>query len=172
MSLQISMTEKQKKYSKDLLIKARASFEVDGSRYSFASTIIRILEEWSKNKGFIKITVQGQKDVTARNLILNDYEEMEYVNNIIKASETTPNPSNLRILGEYIRRVDSLWKYPKGANATKEVIRKAKDLFINEESEEMTLEQSIDIIEELDPDWDWKHEKGEVIREYAKKLRG
>ena len=166
------MTEKQRKYSKDLLIKARASFEINGDRYSFASAIIRILEEWSKNKGFIKNTVQGQKEVTARNLILNDYEEMEYINGVIKAADTLPNASNLRIIGEYIRRVDSTWKIPKSVASSKELIKKAKELFGSEEFNEMSLEEAVALIEELDPDWDWKHQRGDIVREYAKKLRG
>lgn len=171
-SLQISMTEKQKIYSKDLLIKARASFENNGDRYSFASAIIRVLEEWSKSKGFIKNTAQGKKEVSALNLILNDPSEMEYVHGVIRAVESTPNPSNLRSLTEYIRRVDFDWKLPKDGGKV-EIVRKAKELFRRDYFIRMSLEEAQRTIKSFEEDYDFLKDKrtGSEIREHAKKLR-
>lgn len=132
-NLQFSMTDKQQKYARDLLLKARSNFESIGERFTLASTLIRVLEEWNRNKGFLKETNQERKGNLALSLIKEDPEEYNYILGLIKSCEKGVGPGSVRDLTHAINRIDRHWRVSTIDNALAsniQVANKAKSLFL------------------------------------------
>ena len=135
-NLQFNMNDKQKQYARDLLLKARSSFESTGDRHTLASTLIRVLEEWNRNKGFLKETNQERKGNLALSLIKDNSEEYNYVLGLIKSCEKGVGPGSIRDLTHIINRVDRHWRVSTNEGSlpsNKQVALKAKQLFLGVE---------------------------------------
>ena len=116
-TLQIAMTDKEYKYVKELLNKAQGSFQLDGNKYPMGKTIIKVLEEWSRNKDFIKETKQERERNLTTSLFRNDPEEVANALNLIKRVERYPNETNANALMELVVRLDPAWVIPRGDEA-------------------------------------------------------
>ena len=125
--LQIAMTDKNYKYAKQLLIKAQGSFQLDGNRYPMGKTIVKVLEEWSRSKDFIKETQYDREKNKAMLLFKNDPDEVERAISLIKFVEKAPNETNTKTLYELIVRLEPHWVAPMD-NMTKSVVSKMKEL--------------------------------------------
>ena len=126
-TLQIAMTDKNYKYAKQLLIKAQGSFQLDGNKYPMGKTIVKVLEEWSRSKDFIKETQYDREKNKAMLLFKNDPDEVERAISLIKFVEKAPNETNTKTLYELIVRLEPHWVAPMD-NMTKSVISKMKEL--------------------------------------------
>ena len=134
-TLQISMTEEKYQRVKTLLVKAKGSFMLTGEKYNFGDTIIRVLEEWSRDKGFLKETNQERKGSLAISLIKDDPEEYALVLGLIKSCEKGVGPGPARDLTNIINRIDRYWRVSVGKdalNSNKQIAQKARELFLGE----------------------------------------
>ncbi len=111
------MTDKEYEYVKELLNKAQGSFQLDGNKYTFGKTIIKVLEEWSRNKDFIKETKQERENNLTLTLFKNEPDEVSNALNLIRRVERHPNETNAKTLMELVVRLDPNWVIPRGENA-------------------------------------------------------
>ena len=116
-TLQIAMTDKEYEYAKELLNKAQGSFQLDGNKYTFGKTIIKVLEEWSRNKDFIKETKHERETNLTLTLFKNDKDEVSNALNLIQRVERYPNETNANALMELVVRIDPEWVIPRGDGA-------------------------------------------------------
>ena len=126
--LQIGLSEDQYKYAKDLLVKAQGSFQLDGEKYTLGRTFMKILEEWSKSKGYIKKTKEEKEKVSIRELILNDSGEKNYILDLISNVNKRPNATNSKALFEYVKKLDPDWRVPNGESTTKGLVKRAREI--------------------------------------------
>lgn len=111
------MTDKEYKYVKELLNKAQGSFQLDGNKYPMGKTIIKVLEEWSRSKDFIKETKGEREKNLTTTLFRNDSEEVANALNLIQRVERYPNETNTSALMELVVRLDPNWVIPRGDEA-------------------------------------------------------
>lgn len=126
-TLQIAMTDEEYLYIKALLHKAQGSFQLDGNKYPMGKTIIKVLEEWSRGKDFIKETQYSREKHKALTLFMNDPDEVERALSLIKFVEKSPNETNTKTLYELIVRLEPHWVAPMD-NMTKSIIIKMREL--------------------------------------------
>lgn len=131
--LQISLSEENYKYVKDLMVKAQGSFQLDGEKYTLGLTFIRILEEWSKNKGYIKNTTEEKKHTSLIDLILNDPIEYNALIELIELVEKEANPGKAQELWEYVRSLDKAWRPPKDESVPKALVVRMKEIIAEAE---------------------------------------
>ena len=130
-TLQIAMTDEEYKYVKELLNKAQGSFQLDGNKYPMGKTIIKVLEEWSRDKDFIKETKQERDKNLALSLFKNDPEEVSNALGLMDRCEKYPNETNINSLMELVLRLEPYWIIPRGENApnlNKALINKMRQL--------------------------------------------
>ena len=121
------MTDEEYKYAKELMNKAQGSFQLDGNKYPMGKTIIKVLEEWSRGKDFIKETQYEREKNKALTLFKNDPDEVERALSLIRFVEKSPNETNTKTLYELIVRLEPHWVAPMD-NMTKNVIIKMREL--------------------------------------------
>ena len=135
-NLQFNMTDDQKTYARDLLLKGRSKFESSGIRFTLASTLIKILEEWCRDRDFIKET-KGERDSNiAITTFLNDPIEIGIVTRLIQCLERNNfTQGNINDLMDYVLRFDPTWIIPKGddaPNLNKALVIKMKEILSGE----------------------------------------
>lgn len=126
-TLQIAMTDEEYKYAKELMNKAQGSFQLDGNKYPMGKTIIKVLEEWSRGKDFIKETQYEREKNKAITYFKNDPDEIERALSLIRFVEKSPNETNTKTLYELIVRLEPHWVAPMD-NMTKAIVLKMKEL--------------------------------------------
>jgi len=126
--LQILFKDGKIAYVKELLIKAQGSFQMSGEKYTLGRTLLRVLEEWCKSKGYIKDTKASKDGITARDLIKEDVEEYDYVIDLMRQVRRDPNEANGRMLHEYLLRMEPDWKAPKGVSFSGAVLERMEEL--------------------------------------------
>ena len=126
-TLQIAMMDEEYKYAKELLIKAQGSFQLDGNKYTMGKTIIKVLEEWSRGKDFIKETQYEREKNMALTMFKNDPEEITQAKSLMRFVEKTPNETNTKTLYELIVRLEPHWVAPIEGQ-TKAIVNKMKEL--------------------------------------------
>lgn len=126
-TLQIAMTDDEYEYIKAMLHKAQGSFQLDGTKYPMGKTIIKVLEEWSRSKDFIKETKYERDINLALTLFKNDHEEIIQAKSLMRFVEKTPNETNTKTLYELIVRLEPHWVAPL-ENQTKAIVNKMKEL--------------------------------------------
>jgi len=126
-TLQIAMTDEEYKYAKELMNKAQGSFQLDGNKYPMGKTIIKVLEEWSRGKDFIKETQYDREKHKALTLFKNDPNEIERALSLIRFVEKSPNETNTKTLYELIVRLEPHWVAPT-EKMTKAIIIKMREL--------------------------------------------
>ena len=104
---------------------------------------------------------------------MSDKQEVYIRGLIFKAQGSFLSNGFRYTMGSTIVRIVEEWCEKKGLIK----IGKKEDKSVDEgievvEEARLTLDQAVKIIEDLDPDWDWEHQRGEAVRDYAKKLRG
>ena len=130
-TLQIAMTDKEYKYVKEMLNKAQGSFQLDGIKYPMGKTIIKVLEEWSRSKDFIKETKGDRDRNKATTLFKNDPAEIANALGLIKRVERYPNETNVNSLMDLVLRLDANWVIPRGEeslNLNKALIVKMREM--------------------------------------------
>ena len=127
-NFQTWMTEEQHLYFKNLVDKARATFESDGRRFSITSTLIRVFEEWCIDRGYIDNTSQDLKNHDSKTLIRNDPEELKRIENLIQMAKKRASPGTLREIHAYILRLEPDFQFPRGQVSNKILIDKLEEL--------------------------------------------
>lgn len=127
-TLQILFTGEQNIYAREMLIKAQGSFQMEGEKYTIGRTILRVLEEWCKYKGYIRLTKSNSNGNLAKDLIRNDIEEFNFILDLIGQVKRDPNEGNGRMLHEYLLRMEPDWRPPKGVSFNMAVLSKMEEL--------------------------------------------
>ena len=123
--LQIAMTDEDYEYAKKMINKAQGSFQLDGNKYPMGKTIVKVLEEWSRDNDFIKETKYERDTNLAITLFKNDPEEIIQAKSLIKFVEKTPNETNTKTLYDLIVRLEPHWVAPL-ENQTQALVDKMK----------------------------------------------
>ena len=101
--------------------------KLDGNKYPMGKTIVKVLEEWSRSKDFIKETQYEREKSNALMLFKNDPDEIERALSLIRFVEKSPNETNTKTLYDLILRLESHWVAPIEGQ-TKAIINKMKEL--------------------------------------------
>ena len=117
--LQISLSEKQYSYAKKMLVQAQGSFQVVGIKFTLGKTLMKILEEWSRNRGFIKETKGERDNNLALSMFKNNPERVSVALDLIQKIERGKDytQETLTNLMDLIRELESTWTIPRGEGA-------------------------------------------------------
>ena len=127
-TLQVLLTDKQLSYAKDMLVKAQGSFQMNGEKFTLGRTLMRLLEEWCKNKGYIKNTLQDKKILGLKQLIENDPDEHDFILDLIRMVVKQPNEVNTRRLHQYVLKLDPNFRPSKERPLNRELVDRAREL--------------------------------------------
>jgi len=123
--LQIAVSEKELESIYKVLNKAMADYQSEGIKYSYRSTIVRIINEYGKWKGYINGDGSVKSEIES---IKSNPEEIQHVESLVNNYKKNANMESERAILDVVYRISPDFKYP---NEREE--RKGKILSLLEE---------------------------------------